>query len=60
MVEPAWISDRSGRSIATENTEDTEIGEMDERTEQILGAAIEVDLNFRDRLQNLWVKREAK
>ena len=35
-----------GGSIATENTEDTEMGEKDERTQQIVGAAIEVHLNF--------------
>jgi hypothetical protein len=45
-VEPAQASDRSGGSIATENTEATETGEKDKRTQQIVGRAIEVHLNF--------------
>ncbi len=41
-----WASDRSGGSIATENIEDTETGEKNKRTEEIVGAAIEVHRNF--------------
>jgi hypothetical protein len=37
------VARRRHRSIATENTE---IGKKDERTQQIVGAAIEVHLNF--------------
>jgi hypothetical protein len=35
-------TDRSRESTATENTEDTEVEEKDELTEQIIGAAVEV------------------
>ena len=44
-MEPAKAPDRSGRSIATETTEGTEMGEKDERMEAIVGAAIEVHLD---------------
>ncbi len=45
-MKPAYTADRSGGSIATEITENTEMREKDEGTEEIVGAAIEVHLNF--------------